>query len=298
MGTLHEHVRAYVGGRLKRNEVAPVTARGIRNHLTKFADFWGRRPLDQLSPKAVEKWIERMVEDGLAPGTVNARLSTLRCFARWCVLERVVVRDWTLAAPKVRRPRATARDVNNDDFRKVLAATRTLREEVIVWLMFDVGLRCVSVSRLNVDDFEPDRGQVFVTDKGGGTRYAQLTPGVVRLVERYLRDAGHHAGPLVRADHGGRLGPERISGLVGHLFRISGVKQRPYDGRSAHGLRAAGATDFYEACKDPRLTAEWLGHTGMQNLAPYVKRAEQQAVRAVQLQRGHVDNGPPLADAA
>lgn len=301
MGTLHGHVRCYVGGRVARRDIQPDTARTIRNHLNQFADYWGKRPLDQLSAKAMERWIERMTAAGLAPSTQNTRLSSVRTFARWCVLEGIVVRDWTLAAPKVRRPRATARDVNNADFHRVLACARTTREQVIVWLMFDVGLRCVSVSRLNVDDFEPDRAQIFVTDKGGGTRYAQLTPRVVDLVERYLAESGHHSGPLIRTEdeRSARLGKERISGLVGRMFRESGVKRRPYDGRSAHGLRAAGATDFYEQCQDPRLTAEWLGHVGMQNLGPYVARAHRSEVRRVQMQRSHVaDLSPPVLRAA
>lgn len=289
IATLTPFVLRYVGDRLRRGEIKPVTARSIRNHLLDFALMWARRPVDQLSYKAAERWVEHMTAKGLAPGTQNAHLSSLRCFSRWCVRERIVTRDWMLEAPKVRRPRGIARDVNNDHFVRVLATARDTREALIVWIMFDAGARCVEVHRLNVEDVEREARQVFLTGKGGHQRYAPISDHTLRAMDAYLDDNGHHSGPLIRRhDNGQRLGPERISGLVGRMFRASGVKARPYDGRSAHGLRAAAATDLYEQCEDPRLVAEFLGHADLQSLSRYVRRGTMDQIRAAHSLREHV----------
>lgn len=287
-------IRQYVGERLRRGEITPLTARNVRNHLYAFDASYGRRPLDQLSHKAVERWIEDMHRRHLAPGTQNARLSSLRCFARWCAVNKHVGFDWTLNAPKVRRPRAQARDVTNEHFHLVLAQARSARERLIVWLMFDAGLRCIEISRLTCEDVERDTCQVFVTGKANHQRYVPVSAKVMSAIDDYLDEVGHgpgshRTGPLVRReDTAGALGPERISGIVGHLFKLSGVKARPYDGRSAHGLRAAAATDLYEACRDPRTVQEFLGHADMQNLNRYISRATVEKVREAQRMRPHV----------
>lgn len=298
MGRLTPHVVRYVADRQRRGEIASITARNIRGHLYDFALMWGNRPLDQLSHKAVQRWVEQMTAEGLAPGTQNGRLSSLRGFARWCVLEKITAKDWTLEAPRVRRPRGVARDVTNEHFDLVLAEARDARERLIVWLMFDAGCRCIEVHRLNVEDIEREAGLVFLTGKGGHQRYVPISRRTIQAVDDYLDAAGHNTGALVRRkDTPGRLGPERISGLVGRMFRSSGVKVRPYDGRSAHGLRAAAASDLYEQCEDPRLVAEFLGHADLQSLARYVRRADIAQLKAAQQRRSHVARSTRPGDA-
>jgi integrase/recombinase XerC len=287
--TLGPIVQTYIGERQRRGELMPDTVRTVRNHLYQFAAFWGRRPLDQLSHKAVDRWIEIMHASRMATSTQATRLSSLRTFARWCVLNRVVDRDWTIGAAKVRRPRVTPRDVTNDHFWRVLAAARTPRERLIVWLMFDVGCRAVEVHRLNVDDVDLAIGEVFLVGKGLHERSTPFTPALRTALDEYLDVAGHGTGALIRTedDRRARLGKERISGIVGHLFRISGVKRRPYDGRSGHGLRAAGASDLADVVDDIRVVQQFLGHAGLQNLGPYLRRAEQRRVLEAQLARPH-----------
>src|SRR5690606_6277776 len=99
------------------------------------------------------------------------------------------------------------------------------RETAIVWLMFGCGLRCVEVSRLNVDDLDRVTGQLFVIGKGRNERHVPVPEPTARAVDRYLEWSGHASGPMVRRlDGPGRLGPERVSGLIGHLTHLAGVR--------------------------------------------------------------------------
>lgn len=283
MTTLGKHVIQYVGERLRRGEIQKVTARNVRNHLLNFAESWGMRPLAQLSHKAVERWLEEMTATGMAPGTKALRLSSLRNFARWCVITDVVRKDWTLLGPKVRRPRVMPRDMNNQHVALTMAEASNTRARLICWLMFGCGLRCVEVSRLNVEDLDRVTMEVHVTGKGGHERIVPVPREVVRAWDTYLDEAGHRQGALVRhADSPKRLGPERISGLVGRLVRQAGVKVRNHDGRSAHGFRAAGASDLYDVCHDPKVVQEFLGHASLEAGRPYIRRAERSQVREAQ----------------
>lgn len=276
----------YVGERVRRGEIEKNTARNIRAHLFSFAVSYGRRPLQQLSHKAVERWLEEMVEEGIAASTRAVRLSSLRTFARWCCINEVVDKDWTLLAPKVRRPRVVPRDMTNEHVALVLAQARNARELLIGWLMFGCGLRCVEVHRLDVEDLDRFTMQLHVVGKAMHERVVPVPPPVLRAWDAYLSESGHTTGPLIRYwDGSGRLGPERISGLVGYLCRESGVKVRKGDGRSAHGLRAAAASDLYDACLDPMVVQEFLGHASLASGRPYLRRVGEGRVRAAQALR-------------
>lgn len=284
--TLGPHVLRYVGERKRRGEIQPNTARNIRNHLIDFAESFGKRPLNQLSYRAVERWLEHMHKDGLAESTKALRLSSLRNFARWCVLNDVVAKDWTLLAPKVRRPRVVPRDMTNEHVALVLAEATTERELLIGWLMFGCGLRCVEVHRLDVEDLDRITMQLHVVGKALHEREVSVPPPVVRAWDNYLAVSAHTTGALVRhADGVKRLGPERISGMIGKLCRKSGVKVRRYDGRSAHGIRAAAASDLFDACLDPMVVQEFLGHASLAAGRPYLRRVGAGRVRAAQALR-------------
>lgn len=287
MSSLTTLIQTYVGGRLRRGDIAQITATGYRNHLHHFATFWGRRPVDQLSPKAVERYIEHMETEGLAKSTQTAHLSTLRGFARWMVLEDIISRDFTLAAPRIRRPRSVPRDMIADHFYAILAVCRDDRERLIVWLMYGCGLRCVEVSRLQVDDYDRATGLLHVIGKAGHQRAVPVPDPVRHAIDAYLASAGHGLGWLIRShnDPHAPIGANRISNIVQRLTRDSGVKVRNYDGRSAHGLRAAAASDLYDACHDPTVVQEFLGHANLQNVQVYLRRTKVERVAEAQRAR-------------
>lgn len=285
--TLGPVVIRYVGDRLRLGEITKLTARNIRNHLLDFAHMHGARPLTQLGPRSVERWVARMHQRGLAPSTQALRLSSLRTFAKWCVRQGLVKADWTANAPKVARPRQVPHDMTNDHVARVLAACENPRDAAIVWLMFGCGLRCVEVSRLNVDDWDQVSQDLFVVGKGRNERRVPVPAPTAAALTQYLGWAGHGSGAMIRRldGNGGRLGPERISGRVGVLTKRAGVRVRRFDGRGAHGIRAAAASDLYEACEDPLIVQEFLGHASLATGAIYLRRAKLTKVRDAQQRR-------------
>lgn len=279
--TLTPLVLTYIGGRLRRGEITKLTARGHRNHLLGFAESFAGRPVDQLGPRAVERWLETTVH--LSPSTRSLQLSTLRGFARWLVNTDTIVRDFTRMAPRIRRRRLVSRDMTVDHFAAILAVAETPRQRIIVWLMFGLGLRCVEVSRLQVDAFDFASLTVVVCGKGGHERELPLTPEVVRAVRDYFASMVITSGRLVR-NEGNRpdagIGPERVSGIVNKLIAHAGIKGHRFDGRSAHGLRAAAATDLFEACGDLRVVQEFLGHQNIATTSLYLRKAGALKLRA------------------
>lgn len=287
MTTLRREINDYIGTRTRRGEIVNATVKSVRNHLYRFADHWGDRPLTQLSAKAVESFIERMEDEGLAKSTQNSHLSSLRTFARWMVLEGRIAKDFTLAAPKIRRPRSVPRDMVADHFYLILDACRDERERLIVWFMYGCGLRCIEIERLDIDDYDGLTKLLHVTGKARHERQVPVPEPVRYAMAAYLVTVPG-PGPMIRShnDPHARIGANRISNIVQRIVRDAGVKVRPRDGRSAHGLRAAAASDLYDVCQDPTVVQEFLGHANLQNVQVYLRRTKVERVAAAQDARG------------
>lgn len=271
----------YVTERLRTGQIARITADANRVHLRSFIDSYGGRPLNQLGHAAVVRWLVKLEDAGYASSTRSVHLSTLRGFARWCVLHGHVTKDWTVDAPKIRRARQVPRDLTSDHFDLIIDAAPDSRARCALWLMFGSGLRCVEVSRLEVDDVDRASGFLFVTGKGGHQGFVPAPAPVLAAIDAYLAESGHRSGPLIRPVRGQarHLSPSRISHFAIAAIRESGVKIRKGDGRSAHGLRAAAASELYDVCRDPRIVQQFLRHAHLQTTSVYLRRAEQEQVR-------------------
>jgi integrase len=64
------------------------------------------------------------------------------------------------------------------------------------------------------------------------------------------------------------------------MMKEVGVKGRPYDGRSAHGLRRTAATDVMDQVHDITVVQAMLGHARPETTALYVKPPSFDRLRA------------------
>lgn len=278
--TLQPLVARYLTQRSLRGEITPLTRRNLRNHLFPLVRLFGARPLDQLGPWLLDRYLEECGH--LAPSTRALRVSSARGFARWLVNEDLVARDFTRRAPKIRRPRQTPRTFTADDAAVALDACHSARERAIIWLEFGCALRCIEVSRLDVDDW--DRRDEMLTVRGKALHQREVpVPAPVRVaLTAWLAETSQSCGPLIghADDPQRRLSASRISNLVGVIIRRAGLKQHPGDGRSAHGWRACAASDVLDVEPDPRVAQELLGHASLAHLARYQRRVRAAQVRA------------------
>jgi integrase/recombinase XerD len=289
-------VLTYISERRRRGDISKVTADNLRYHLWDFTAAMGARAPRRIGPADINRWLEHMVSQGIAPSTRAVRLSSVRGFARWCVLHGHIRSDWTIMTPRIRRARQVPRDLTRDHFDKILTACVDSRDELVVWLAYGCGLRCVEISRLHVDDYDVGDRLLWVRGKGSHERLVPVPQPVATAIARYLADAGHGTGPLVRPTDGAarQLTPSRISHIGGEILKHSGIRMRKGDGRTMHGLRAAAGSDVLDECEDPRVAQEFLGHANMATTSKYMRRKGLQAVREANDRRFA---GPPPARA-
>lgn len=273
MDTLAPFVRRFVRERERRGEIAQISARNFESRLDGLVASFGKRPLSQFGPRAINRWQETIGD--LSPATRHAYTATARVFCRWLVKEHLVRVDAGLEIPRVRQPRSVPRALPAADVARLLAVLPDERARAIVWLLVGLGLRRGEVSKLEVGDYDPVARTMFVHGKGGHERVVPTPKTVMGALDQYLTQVGAAGGPLIRSRSipTAPLSPGAIGYLVSMWMRDAGVKHRSRDGVSAHALRHTTASDVMDRSGDLRLVQNLLGHANVSSTSIYLRRA-------------------------
>ena len=265
-----EAVERYVTDRESRGELCARSAEQLRWRLGGLARTCPQLPIDQLGRDQLRAW--QATVGGQRPASRRSYLSTVRVFVRWCEDERLLPGDPTRGLGRVREPDRDPRALTAGQLKRLTLVLPSDEARLIVALMARQGLRCVEVSRLAAEDYDPGRRKITVTGKGANQRRIVVADDVAVLLEAWL--AGRQSGLVLgRSAHW-------LSRTVSRWMRQAGLKTGRYDGWSAHALRHTAASDLYDACRDPRAVQRFLGHRNLATTDRYLRAGDDEVIRA------------------
>ena len=193
-----------------------------------------------------------LLDQGAEPATAQARHLAVRRFARWLAKEGELAED-PLAG--MRPPKLDAKVVpvlSDDELRRLVKACegktlRDRRDEALVRLMLETGLRAGEVVALRVEDVDVGGGTLLVRrGKVGGGRLVPFSAQTARALDRYLRlRRGHdlaHEPNLWLGEHASRLGYDGLYRTLRKRARAAGIRRF-----SPHMLRHTAASRWLAA---------------------------------------------------
>jgi integrase/recombinase XerC len=226
-------------------------------------------------------WQHDMLEEGLAPATVNRRLSSLRSLVK--IAGTLGMIAWSLKVENVpsRKYRDTAGPGAENVKRLLTQADAVVdaegqptakgrRDAAIAHLLFGLALRRFELLNLDVADVDFGRRRLQITGKGRTEpEYVTMTRPVVGALERWLELRGRKKGPLFTsfdpAEKGnGRLVGSSIRRIVKKLGAKVGLEVWP------HALRHSGVTAVLEATDgDVRAAQKFARHKNINTTMLY-----------------------------
>lgn len=247
---------------LRAERKSPETIKSYANGVRQFIRWCqteGHCPA--LDRTLVQGFVAALLDGGAEPATARARQLGVRRFSMWLAEEGEIDADPLLGLKSPKLDQKVVESLDEDELRRLIKACsgkdfRDRRDEALVRLMAETGMRAGEVCALSVASVDLPRGLATVyRGKGGKGRIAPFGPQTGRALDRYLRmrrthrladtDAlwlgdrgkglnyyGLHSALKYRAELAG------LSGFHPHLLRHTAASRWLAAGGSEGGLMA------------------------------------------------------------
>ena len=238
---------------LRSERKSPQTVKsygdGVRAFL-RWCNDNGHTPA--LDRDLVKGFVADLLDAGAEASTARSRQLAVRRFSAWLQEEGEVDTDPLLGLKAPKLDTKVTESLTDDELRLLIKACagkefRDRRDEAIVRLMAETGMRAGEVCGLTVTDVDLIRGLVTVRrGKGGKGRLAPFGPQTGRAIDRYLRMRRAHLLAEVPAlwlgDRGKSLEYYGLHKTLKYRAELAGLK-----GFHPHLLRHTAASRWLAA---------------------------------------------------
>jgi site-specific recombinase XerD len=206
----------------------------------------------ELTKTAVQYFIADLLDGGAEGATAQARQKGLRRFAAWLVDEGELGGDPLLGLKSPKLDAKVTDALTDNELRRLIKACqgkslKDRRDEAIVRMMAETGLRAGEVIAMQLADVDVDRGLATIRrGKGGKGRVAPFGPQTGVAIDRYIRARRTHrladAGPLWVGAAGKTFGYHGLHACLKERAQAAGI-----DRFHPHLLRHTAATRWLRA---------------------------------------------------
>lgn len=205
----------------------------------------------ELTRATVQSYLASQIDAGREAATMRLRLAALRAFTRWLVDEGELDADPLVGIRPPKIPAKVVEALTDDQVRALLntcrgKSFRDRRDEALVRLMVETGLRAAEVVALGLTDVDLPRGLATVrSGKGAKGRVVPFGPQAAAALDRYVRLRRSHQHASNSALWLGARGPLTYFGLNDTLR--DRAARAGVDGFHLHLLRHTAATRWLRA---------------------------------------------------
>ena len=289
--TLLKEYQAYL--RVEKG-LRPLSCEAYDGDLKTFAEFIeGRNGVLLTAIEAdVAAFLEHLRAHGIDQRSAARKLSCLRGFYKWLLLDRRIHHDPTVKIESPKAWRVLPKSLAESEVAGMLdraqrnaehpqARAIDLRDRAILELLYAGGLRVSEVTALSTGDLALDLGRVQVRGKGDKERIVPLGRAAVETLESYLREGRPHLARINSARSRKAATTRRdathlflsLRGMpltrqwVWHLVKMANSAASP------HRLRHSCATHMVEHGADLRSVQLLLGHADISTTQVYTHLA-------------------------
>lgn len=243
--------------------------------LRSFFRFTGLKP-HEISREDVREYLEYLVdsEDGFS--CVTLHLAAIRTvFDKMCCL------DITLGLMTPRKANRQPVVLSKSEVSRLLQAAVSLRDSLLIGLMYATGMRVSEVCRVRFEDIDFDRNLIrIVRGKGQADRQVMLPESFRDLLSELVRHSGGRgylfpsevAERMMQSDER-HISARTVQRVVLRTSRMAEISKKV----TPHCLRHTFATHSFEDGCDIRRIQKVLGHVHLETTTIYVRVASPSA---------------------
>ena len=292
-----QHFLNYISIERKYSE---RTVEAYRDDLRDFCRFLGWEPEEfkpeDLDESDVKAWMLDMIEEQhLSPRSVKRRLSALRSFYKFLLRQGKVSKDITarIIPPKADKPlpvffreeemqRALSNSPQDgptgeaDPTAKRSNSETVLRDDLIISLLYQTGMRQAELLNLTDADIDLNQGQIRIFGKRRKERIVPIGDKLIEQIKKYMEVRDLEISTSREND---RFFPNLTKYTLYNIVRTRMGEVSTLKKHSPHVLRHTFATTMLDHGADIRTIQELLGHASLSTTSIYTHTTFEQIKR-------------------
>src|SRR6478736_5731147 len=265
--------------------LTPLTVCAYKSDLIQFAEFLAarRHDLDKATREEIRGFLSQLFANGVKDRSVARKLSTLRHFYKYLLLDRVIKEDPTLEIDSPKQWKVLPKSLAVSEIDAMmesagqagdskLSAALAQRDQTMLEVFYAGGMRVSEIISVKLEDLKLEFGYILVRGKGDKERIVPIGKAAQERISAYLADGreallkGKISSMLFVRKGGGKLSRQRVWEMV---------KDASASGRHAspHMLRHSCATHMVENGADLRTVQTILGHADISTTQVYTHLA-------------------------
>lgn len=244
---------------LINEEKSTATIRKYMRDIDAFDVWLGGRSLDKAM---VLEYKEHLVA-GYAPASVNAALSSLNSFFRYCEWYELCVKTLKIQKQIFRE---SEKELTRGEYERLLAAAQKKNKNTLCLLMqtlCSTGIRVSELSAITVEAAMSGRAEIRCKGK---CRTVFLPGKLCRILKKYIKGRKLKSGSVFVTKNGKPLDRSNIWSEMKKLCKTAGVSEKK---TFPHNLRHLFARTYYTVQKDIVRLADILGHSNVNTTRIY-----------------------------
>lgn len=155
-------------------------------------------PAEPLTRHLLESWVAYLLAHGAEANTARTRQQAVRRFADWLASEDEISADPFAGLSPPKLDTKVVQRFTDDQLRSLIKACagkelRDRRDEAIVRLFANTGMRAAEMLALNVADVDLERGiATIIRGKGGTGRLVPFDAATSAAIDKYMRVRRNH----------------------------------------------------------------------------------------------------------
>ena len=286
-------VKDYIGRFLDFIDVSDNTIKTYNVGLLQFIQYLKDHNIQEATREDIIDFREYLKEEQLKPNTINAYLIAIRNFYNWLEYEGIT-KDITKKIKGIKLERKhLKRGLSIEEIKKVLSVCKDIREELMLKIMINCGLRCNEVVNIQLEDFYDDKGIIMMRVLGkarGGLKQdsIKIDNRLFALIQEYVKQYNIQDYLFVSTSNhntNGKLTTKTIRYIVKNLFERAGLDMEKI---SCHSTRHTTCELLLEDGMPIQEVSEFMRHKNIMTTILYSKELNQRQCRASNMIGDHL----------
>ena len=237
--------------------------------LKKFIMTTNKKLLD-ITPDDFRAYLaNRMVNDGIAPLTLNNERSQISSFYDWAVSSELVNRNPVKTTDPIKVPKVQKQAFSEMELERIRHACKTLKEKALVETLLSTACRVSELASIQTADIDGNR--IMVTGKGNKRAQVYLNSKATYAINAYINSRTDNSPYLFPSRAGQGITAQGVRFLLNEIGKRAGVnKVHP------HRFRRTAATMALRHGMPIEMVSKMLRHDKLQTTMIYLDLDERE----------------------